>query len=236
MSRLLVLLLAIGPVQTFNSGNRLYASKDYAQAAQAYSQAQAAGPNAAVEYNLGNAWFKLGHIGRAILCYRRARFLAPRDPDVQGNLIFARSFRVDKVLVIPTPLARAMDLWFHWLSLREAGLLAALGCLLASLLVAGWIVWRRSALGIVAALAALIALFGFISQQVWNAELDSHPAVVTASEVDALSGPNSDAKQILLLHDGTEVRVRESRGDFALVQVPGGGGGWVKKSEIESVY
>src|SRR5213078_1952635 len=50
--------------------------------------------------------------------------------------------------------------------------------------------------------------------------------VVVVPEVNALSGPGEEFKQILLLHDGTEVRIRELRGDYLLVQVPGGGGGW----------
>jgi uncharacterized protein YgiM (DUF1202 family) len=54
--------------------------------------------------------------------------------------------------------------------------------------------------------------------------------------VNAASGPGDEFKQVLLLHDGTEVRVRETRGDWALVQLPGGSGGWLKQSAIERVY
>ena len=236
LAHLLVLLLAVAPVPAFNRGNQLYASKDYAGAAKSYEEARACGANAAVEYNLGNAWFKQGRMGRAILSYRRARFLAPRDADVASNLAFARQYRVDKLPTIPSPLARAMDQIFHLLSLREAAILGAVAGFLAALLAAAWIVRRWTALAIAATVIALVALFGFVTQQVWNAELDEHPAVVIATEVNALSGPSEDAKEILQLHDGTEVRIREARGDFDLVQLPGGTGGWVKKSEIERIY
>jgi tetratricopeptide (TPR) repeat protein len=233
---LLVLGLAHTPLQAYNQGNALFARKDYAGAIQAYEQALAAGPSAAVHYNLGNACFKAGQIGRAVVNYRRARALDPRDPDVAANLRFARSYRVDKVLADPGPFARALDDAFHRLSRREAAELAAVACLLAALLLALWIVRRRSLFAIAASLCGLVALFGVVTQQVWAGEIAARPAVVVVPEVNALSGPGPEFKQILLVHDGTEVRIREARGAYLLVQLPGGGGGWVPKDAVERIY
>ena len=42
-----------------------------------------------VLFNLGNAYYRHGDLGEAILAYRRAQRLAPRDPDVRANLGFA---------------------------------------------------------------------------------------------------------------------------------------------------
>ncbi len=53
-------------------------------------------PTAALFYNLGNAYYKQGDHGRAILNYRRAQQLAPRDPDIEANLALARAQAVDQ--------------------------------------------------------------------------------------------------------------------------------------------
>lgn len=45
----------------------------------------------ALFYNLGNAHFRRGERGRAVLWYERAARLAPRDSDVRFNLSIARS-------------------------------------------------------------------------------------------------------------------------------------------------
>jgi uncharacterized protein YraI len=87
-----------------------------------------------------------------------------------------------------------------------------------------------------AGLFALIGLYGFLAQQLWAGEVADHPAVVVVPEVSAASGPGDEFKQVLLLHDGTEVRIREARGDWTLVQLPGGSGGWLQQSAIERVY
>jgi tetratricopeptide (TPR) repeat protein len=236
LMNLLLLVLALSPVQAYNQGNKLYAQKDYAGAAQAYQEALRAGPNAAARYNLGNALFKAGHIGTAILAYRRARALDPRDRDIATNLDFARNYRVDKVQGAPGPFTRAMDAVFHRLSRREASPLAAVALLLAACCLGVWIVRRWTLFAIGAAALALAALFAFVTLQAWNGEIGENPAVVVASEVDALSGPSEDAKQILLLHDGTEVRIREQRGEYLLVQLPGGTGGWIHKDAVQRVY
>jgi len=233
---ILLAVLALAPAGPYNEGNRLYARKDYAGAAAAYRQAQAAGPSAAACYNLGNALFKSGQVGRAIVQYRRAHHLAPRDGDVRANLAFARGYRADKVLTVQGPVARVLDEAFHLLSRREAALLTAVSTLLAALALALWIVRRWRAAAGAPAVHAGVARFGVVTPRVWSAEVDARPAVVVAPEVDVLGGPEPGARQILLVHDGTEVSVRERRGDYLLVQLPGGSGGWLRAEAVESVY
>ena len=230
-----LVVMASTPVEAFNLGNQHYAQKDYAGAALAYQEALQAGPNAAVHFNLGNALFKSGRIGQAIVHYRRAHYLAPRDPEIVSNLGFARAYRVDKLLSAQSPLARAIDETLHRLSRREASLLAAVFFTLTGACVAGWIVSRRPGLIVAAALCGATSAYGLLSQQAWASEVGGRPAVVVVPEVHALSGPGEDSQEILLLHDGTEVRIRETRGDYLLVQLPGGGG-WVRKDAVERVY
>lgn len=233
---ILALGVALTPVQAYSQGNKLYAQKDYSGAVQAYQEALKAGPCAAVHYNLGNALFKAGKIGRAILNYRLARYLDPDDPDIAANLNFARNYRVDRVLAAPSPFARVLDDVFHRLSRRRATMVASVFFMLAGLSLALWIVRRWTVLALAASLLALVAVFGLVTQQVWAGEVAQRPAVIVVPEVNALSGPSEEFKQILLVHDGTEVRIREARGDYLLVQLPGGGGGWVRKDAVERVY
>ena len=89
------LLLAKSPEtagDAMSIANQLYEAGQYAQAAQAYQQLVNQGyGDGALFYNLGNAHFKQGDYGRAILNYRRAQQLAPRDPDIETNLALARA-------------------------------------------------------------------------------------------------------------------------------------------------
>src|SRR5262249_34418734 len=168
--------------------------------------------------------------------YRRAYYLAPRDHDIEANLAFARAYRVDKTAQLPGPFARAADRALRWMSRSEAALLAGIFFTLAGLALAAWIAWRSARLGVAPGLFVLLGLSGFVAQQVWASEVASRPAVIVAPEVNAASGPGEEFKQVMLLHDGTEVKIREARGDWVLVQLPGGSGGWLKQAEVERGY
>jgi len=233
---LLVLALVLGPVQSYNEGNRLYAQKDYAGAARAYEEALKSGHDPRTHYNLGNALFRSGRIGGAIVHYRRAYYLAPRDHDIEANLAFARAYRVDKSSGGSSPLAHAAERALRWLSRREAAMLSGVLFTLAGLALSAWIVWRGPPLAGAAGVLAMLGLYAFCAQQLWAGEVASRPAVVIVPEVSAASGPGEEFKQVLLLHEGAEVRIREVRGEWLLVQLPGGSGGWLRPSAIERVY
>jgi tetratricopeptide (TPR) repeat protein len=83
---------ATDPSAVFVRAGGFYSEGRYLDAAQAYEEVLRAGVESAnLYYNLGNAYFRAGDVGRAVLNYERARRLAPRDPDVLANLDFARS-------------------------------------------------------------------------------------------------------------------------------------------------
>lgn len=240
MSLVLMIVLAAGPAsppaELYNRGNSLYSSGDYQGAIEAYRQALVVSDHANLRYNLGNAYFKNGQLGMAVIQYRRARALAPRDPDIAYNLEFLRGYRVDKISTVPGPLEQALFRTFTFFSGCEAALLAGLCFLTAAVLVSCFLMSERRWLMLLAALAILGWGYFLMVTQVWQAERRSDPAAITAKEVSALSGPGTDFREILLLHDGTEVKIKERRGDYLLVQLPGGLGGWVPRVAVERVY
>ncbi|MFH1244966.1 MAG: tetratricopeptide repeat protein, partial [Candidatus Omnitrophota bacterium] len=64
----------------FSQGNGYYAQEKFDQAITAYEQELSLGRESGpLYYNLGNAYFKSGQLGRAILNYLRAERLIPAD-------------------------------------------------------------------------------------------------------------------------------------------------------------
>ena len=86
------------PEDIFKRGNAAYEQGRYGEAAEAYrSLLRYDVRDAIVEFNLGNAEFRVGNLGMAILHYERARRLDPVDRDIRANLEFASSLRFDRV-------------------------------------------------------------------------------------------------------------------------------------------
>ena len=106
---LLVLLVAVGAPQVahgqdelFQQGNQFYQAEDWSEAISAYENLLAAGfEGADLYYNLGNAYFKKGELGRSILNWERAAAIQPGEPDLRANLDLAGSLTIDVIEPLP---------------------------------------------------------------------------------------------------------------------------------------
>ena len=184
-----------------------------------------------VLFNLGNAYYRHGDLGEAILAYRRAQRLAPRDPDIRANLGFAaQSAGIE--LPARKPLAGLL-LDFSRAEWRGFG--AACFWLLAGAL-AVWIAWprfrfaARPAAGVLAALL-LLALAGLALHR----DLDRTPeGVVMAAGQKVLSSPLETATPLLAVPAGAIVRMRENRGTWIEVEI-GETRGWLPAAALAPV-
>jgi len=220
-------------------GNRYYEAGQFAEAAAAYQVLVDAGAeDSMLYYNLGNAYYKMGDLGHAVLNYRRAQRLAPRDPDVAANLQLARAQTSDRLETeaggVLVGLVRR--LLVDWTTLEESALMAlALWVLLCALVVAV-ILWPRLRLRyLVVAVSVLFAL-SLLSVGVRISDGQGRvPAVIIVQSVEVHSGPGTDYLTEFSLHAGAEVRVLERREDWLRIALPGGLQGWVLGEAVEKL-
>ena len=82
----------------FFEANRAYKNDQFQEAVDGCLKLIANGnKNGHIYYNLGNAYYRLGDLGKAILFFERARLLLPREDDLIFNLSHARNQAVDAV-------------------------------------------------------------------------------------------------------------------------------------------
>lgn len=227
-----------GGVDAFNQGNEHYRQGEYPQAREAYLQVVAAGiADPQVFYNLGNACFKAGRLGEAVLWYERARRLAPRDADTRANLQFAETLRLDK-----TGPGGGAGQWLEELylfpTLDELSLVFSLAFLAACGL-GGWRLWRRTwgpwwrlalfalSLGLSLAAGTYLGARLYTQGQV--------QVVVLAAEVTARSAPDPQQTPVFVVHEGTCLALVRGEGEWLLVRLPGGLSGWVPADAVEAI-
>ncbi len=225
----------------YNRAGRTYEAEQYEEAVALYEAITKMGiRDGRVYYNLGNAYFKAGRLGKAILSYERARRLLPRDEDIEANLGFVRLLKVDK----EPPEERNVVVRFV-LNLYDAfslnGLTKAASGLYILIMfsVIGWILYGRRFRSVcVAVLIVLGAVFvpvcGVLAFKI-HAEAFVKEAIVISDEVDARSGPGAEHTKIFAVHEGTKVRLERRDGDWALVRLSSGIGGWVRGKGMEEI-
>jgi hypothetical protein len=228
------------------AAGQLYETGQYAQAAQAYQQLADQGfADSALFYNLGNAYYKQGDYGRAILNYRRAQEFAPRDPDIEANLALARSQIVDELEVAEESgiLALLGESVQGRLTLNEVAM-AALAAWILFVFVAilfasarAGSAWHKGLQYALVASAVVLAV-GVVAlgSSLYLTDGGSE-GVVVATEVDVTSGPGAQYVTEFTLHSGAEVNLVEGRGSWVRLAVPGGElEGWVPAGAVEAVH
>lgn len=209
-------------------------------AAQRLESLLAAGiDNGYLEYNLGNTYLQLSDVGRAILHYRRAQRLIPRDPLLAENLGVARA---RMLLNLPparnSAVYRGLFFWHYQTSPSGRYVVALAGYVLFWILLAVRAMAPRTGLLVAAVLAAIMCLAagGSLAVQRWQ-DRTAPDAVVIANDVAVYKGPgNTYQKQFEQpLQAGVEVSVREERGDWRRIELSDGLAGWVPQSTIELI-
>lgn len=220
-------------------GDAAYESQDFAEAVEAYREALGLGlDHAVLHYDLGNAHFKRGALGRAIASYERAHRLAPRDAKIRHNLGLARAQIRDRELVThgtPPPLAP-----FGWvygrLSLDEwwGAFACAFALAFGLLAVAPWWSARGRLLRRTAAAAAVVAAVSFGMGAVrYRQEVSREYAVVIVDEVEVRSGPGREYNLAFRVHEGLRVLAAEQRGEWVRIDLGGELVGWLPASQLE---
>jgi len=226
----------------FNKANQFYEEGQYEEAIVEYERIIDSGlKNGYVYYNLGNAYFNNKQLGPAILSFERARRLLPRDEDIRANLEHAKLLTVDKIET-PKPgwIAQLVIRLHNLFNLVEVTVIVWVLYIVLCTMAVVFILSRgsrvRSALLHTGSIAlALFILTGCSLFLKIRAAESTQTAVIMAPKVDARSGPGEEYTKMFILHEGTEVKIRQSRENWHLISIPGGTGGWIEAGVVERI-
>lgn len=218
-------------VALFTEANQHYKDEDYSQAARGYTKLILSGlRNGPMYYNLGNSYFKLGALGKAILSYRLAELYLPRDQDLKANLAYAREMTKDKIESRQlTSFISEFCFWYTRLNLQELMIFFLCGNFLcwAIAFVRLWVggeFWRYLFLTILTLAAVLGVSLGFKVYHTYY----SAGAVVTTREVSVRAGNGLSATPLFQLHDGAECTIIEQENDWVKIDLADGKRGWIE--------
>ena len=219
------------------------AEKLYEKAALSYERIISEGriQNAKLYYNLGNAYLLRENIGKAILNYRRAEKLDGSDADIQKNLEFARSQRIDKIT--PKTERRVLETLFFWhydFSLHTKFVLTCLffAAFCISVTVMVWL--GRTAPAVAVAVIAAILMLGFLISVVTESRRTARTVcgVITAEDVVARQGDGQTYPESFKdpLHSGTEFDLLERRPGWFHIRLADDSDGWIPDTAAEFDY
>jgi tetratricopeptide (TPR) repeat protein len=223
----LIALLGAMPLgSAFDEANRAYESNDYAGAVRQYEAIVAAGAaDAALFYNLGNAYFRLGQVAPAIANYERALQRDPRLEPAQANLRYALA-ATDRNLARPlrSRWEEGLLFWDDALRYGEVRTLAMLSwaAFWAALL---WRVIKRHRFQIPVIIVALLAAGAFMTS-LYSKSFPLPLAVASQPELNVRTGANPADTVRYTLAPGDRVRVETESNGWLRVATVDGERGW----------
>jgi tetratricopeptide (TPR) repeat protein len=223
----------------FYQGVTYFTAGSYKEALQAWTDIYDTGYRSAnLEYNIGNAYFKLNNIPYAILFYERAYLLKPADENINYNLQIARTLIVDRFQEIPELF---FIKWYNFVSLflstNSWAKISITSFIFFLLLLSLYIYSPRHRYKVIGFWAALFFIFLSLTSlafTVRNKSLvyDSHKAIVSSPAVSGKSSPDKSGNDLFVLHEGTKVTIDDKVGDFLEIRLSDGNKGWVPVNSL----
>lgn len=222
--------------------NGAYSNGDMQSAVAAYEQILSRRlHSAALYYNLANAYFKQGELGKALLNYNRASRIAPGDEDIRHNQEYAEKMTKDSIEKIPEFF---LTTWIRqvrgalsctaWTILSLVMLAAALAMALIYLLS------QRMSLRKVGFYTMAVAVLLFVITSAFALSerrmlIEQGEAIVMSTAASVKSSPDKAATELFVLHEGTKLFIGESIDGWAEVRIADGRKGWIEDKRIERI-
>lgn len=230
-------------------GDSAYSQDNFQLAEQLYLESiKRDGTSSTIFYNLGNAYYRQGNLGKAIVNYERALKLDPTNSDARDNLEFVKSKITDRQIDEGSIMT---TLWNNIVGLFKANTWAWIAVILFALFLAGAFTYMLSSVVMIKKLSFFGGIIVFIlcataiiiSFAASNRMTENRYAIILPPSAQLSTTPRearTQAEEAFLLHEGTKVEIVDSistaaDGTWYEVKVGGRERAWIKASEAERI-
>jgi tetratricopeptide (TPR) repeat protein len=233
---------AQSPDQLMQSANKLYQEQNYVEAISTYEKILSQGfESGALYYNLGNAYFKEGKIGRSILCYERGLKIEPNDEDLAYNLRIANSRTIDKISEVPK-----LFLISWWEGLVTAfgisgwSILVVLTFWLMLASIAVYFFSRKAAcqrftfMSGSISLSVLVLLIAILFARV-NREASKDYGILVEPIYSAKVSPDEKSNDAFVIHEVVKFSMEDEVSGWVKIRLIDGKVGWVYKDAFRQI-
>lgn len=225
-----------------SSGNEHYQNQRFAEAVDAYESILNNGyESEELYYNLGNAYFRLDDIGKAVLNYERALKLSPGFEDAEYNLKLANARTIDKIKEVPQLFF--VNWWNMLLALFSVNGWMVVVILVYLLLLAAIALYFLTKSGRVQNLAFMggtAALVVFLAVGILLLSKVSYESTTTEAvlldEIAAVKiSPNEESSDAFVIHEGVKFEIEETLTGWAKIKLADGKVGWLPQTTFATI-
>ena len=235
--------------QLAEQADSAYAADNFSLAEQLYRESiTSEGTSSTICYNLGNAYYRQGNLGMAIVNYERALKLDPTNKDARINLEFVKGKITDRQIDSGSFVS---NLWENIVMFFKADTWASLAIILFALFLASALTYLFSSVVLVKKLSffggliifIVCALAVIISFAAANRVETDRYAIILPPSAQLSTTPRearNQSEEAFLLHEGTKVEIVDSisssaDGKWFEVRVGQNERAWIKAADVERI-
>lgn len=229
--------------QTKEDADRAYGQEQYQKASLIYERLlKEHGQSAMLYMNLGDCYYRMDDMPRAVLNFQRARRLDPGDGQIRHNLKLAQSRITDQI--VPQSEMFFVTWTRSWMQTHTAFQWGCIALGVFVLTLAGLAlylfcnrIWLRKT-GFFGALVCLLltVIFNLFAWRQKVALAGNPLAVVMSPAAEVKNTPATTSGKAFELHAGTTVKVTDnSLKDWKGIELEDGRTGWIRTSVLEMV-
>ena len=224
----------------FSKANQQYADAKYEEAIALYEKLIQSGVSSGpLYYNLGNAYFKLGRIGKSILNDEKARRITPQDEDLLANLSYVKN------LVEQAQPKEDYHLYEKaFLEVRDLFSESGWTLILLTVYTFIFVMWllaifskplRKAALrGSWVFVVMAIVAFIFSSSKI-SATESEREGIIVQNVADVRYSPSPTGAVAFQLKEGLRAQILQTDGDWCYIRLTRDKIGWVSRAAIEEI-
>lgn len=235
-------LKALNVKNLFDSAVVAYKNTQYEKALQYFTNIEQQGYKSAyLYYNIGNSYFKLNNIPKAILYYEKALLLKPNDEDITHNLLFANTLITDKINELPKPFYITWFIKYRnlfpantWAWLALISFILMLSFLFIKLVIPNVLLSRLFKILIFINLTIFFFSF-FPAYSSYHYQTSEKNAIIMDETIEVKSSPDEKGTTLFVIHEGTKVFINDKFEDWIEIKLADGNTGWIKESSVEII-
>lgn len=233
------LILGTAQASILDSAKMAYEKADFQESVFFYEKlvTQDSAVNSSLFYNLANAYYKNGALGKSILFFEKALKINPNNDDAAFNLALANTQIKDKFETIPevnsSIFFRKINSVIHY---ETMGLVSIILLLTASSLYLYSKYKNEKKLHLIGVYASIIAIVLTFLSFKQKAAIDAyHAGVITKPAANIFSAPNENSTLLFEIHEGSKLQILNIDNNWYNIKTPSNIIGWVEASNLSKI-
>lgn len=228
--------------QVFQEANGAYTAGNYAIAIEKYEAILNQKVfSKELYFNLGNSYYKMDKIGKAILNYEKALRIATSDGDIKNNMYIAKSRIVEDIEPVSN-----IFLVRWWRALRgglSPNTWSITGLLFLWIGIGGLAYWllgeerliKKRGFIVGTVLIPLSILPFLLARDATSVANIDYMGIITTKEAPYRSSPDTNTPPVSMLHEGIKIQILDKIGQLIKVRLPNGEEGWLEEMAVERI-